>query len=58
MVCLKCCQPLDSGLKCWGCGIQYQLVEKANSAEFINYQTYPATSPYYDPKDEYIQWEY
>lgn len=61
MNCLKCGHLLDTGFKCWGCGTQYQLVERTGTAEFINYPLYKdsiiPTNPYYNPEEEYIQWE-
>ncbi|MCD6329201.1 MAG: hypothetical protein J7M10_02425 [Candidatus Cloacimonetes bacterium] len=59
MNCLKCGQLLDTGLKCWGCGTQYELIEESNTSEFINYPiALPSTADDYYPKKEDIEWEY
>ena len=65
MYCTKCGKSLDSGLNCWHCGTQYQLVEKTNTAEFIPSSimnpkkfTFGDGKDYYNLEKEYIQWEY
>ena len=60
MNCLRCGHSLDTGLKCWGCGIQYRLVEESSTANtWYNSRSdnWPETILYY-PGDEYVQWEY
>ena len=47
MNCKKCGHPLDTGLKCWYCGAQYELciTEGTTDATYINSNDLETTSP-------------
>lgn len=61
MNCLKCGGEVNTSLRCLSCGIQYELVEKTSTAntwyDSISDGWHEATNPYYNPEDEYVQWE-
>ncbi len=38
MNCLKCGHPLNTELKCWGCGTQHELTEKYRTGEIYPYE--------------------
>ena len=43
MNCTKCGHPLDSGLKCWGCGLPYSFEQNTTKVMFTDFKfgTFP-----------------
>ena len=58
MNCLKCGHPLDTGLKCWKCGTQYNLIEDTSTVDFINYPIDPPSTADDYSEDGYMKFGY